>query len=255
MTNSIPGFAYLTDEERRAAEEVMNAIPEDDKNEPRDMFVSSLGVVLKLKPVPPMLMADIRSNLKEPKPPLVPNTDKDPDNPPLEENPADPEFQSAMRDYHQRVSEMTYAVFLTRGTSLVTVPDGVEPPDSTDWSDEISEFTGMEIPKVGKRRYYAWLKYVALTNMEDFGRLLSKVANFAGITSEVDVAQAAESFRSDSQGDTSDGVHTPEGDRLGNTDQAVAARDGAGVRVQGNGSVRRVDLAPMELRPDSFGTS
>jgi hypothetical protein len=55
---------------------------------------------------------------------------------------------------------------LTRGTELIKLPEGIEPPEGETWSEDVHDITGIEVPPVGsRRRYYVWLKYVALNDL------------------------------------------------------------------------------------------
>lgn len=192
---------------------ILQAIPEDamegqvaDAQRP-DRFVTSNGITFKLKPVAPLLVLDAQKQLIEPTPPKIPNYDKGMgEDAPLEENPNDPDFLRAHMDYRQKVGEVSNAIFLTRGTELLEVPDGIEKPDDEEWALEVEEFTAIKVPKVGRRRYYCWLKYVALTSMNDFQALLNKLTALGGVTLESDVAEAETSFRTDTSGDASEGL-------------------------------------------------
>ena len=194
---------------------ILQAIPEDvvpssqailDAQRP-DRFVSSNGIVFKLKPVAPLLIMDAQRNLPEPVPPKVPNYDKgEGEDAPLEENPNDPTYIREMEAHRLKVGELSNAIFLTRGTELISVPEGVDAVESEEWSDEVKEFAGLDVPKVGRRRYYAWLKYVALTSLDDFQGLLTKLTSLGGITQEADVAEAERSFRDITGGGTAEGV-------------------------------------------------
>jgi hypothetical protein len=192
---------------------ILQAIPEDatddqvaDAQRP-DRFVTSNGIVFKLKPVAPLLVLDAQKQIIEPKPPKLKNYAKgEDDDAPLEENPNDPEFLRAHSEYRQKVGEVSNAIFLTRGTEVISVPDDVDKLDDEDWALEVEEFTDIKVPKVGRRRYYCWLKYVALTSMIDFQSLLNKLSALGGVTLESDVADAETSFRTDTSGDASAGI-------------------------------------------------
>jgi hypothetical protein len=192
---------------------ILQAIPEDatddqvaDAQRP-DRFVTSNGIVFKLKPVAPLLVLDAQKQIIEPKPPKLKNYAKgEDDDAPLEENPNDPEFLRAHSEYRQKVGEVSNAIFLTRGTEVISVPDDVDKLDDEDWALEVEEFTDIKVPKVGRRRYYCWLKYVALTSMIDFQSLLNKLSALGGVTLESDVADAEASFRTDTSGDASAGI-------------------------------------------------
>jgi hypothetical protein len=192
---------------------ILQAIPEDatdgqaaDAQRP-DRFVTSTGIVFKLKPVAPLLILDAQKQIPEPRPPQIHNYDKgEGEDAPLEENPNDPMFLREHSEYRQRVGEVSNAIFLTRGTEVISIPDDVEKIEDEDWAAEVEEFAGLKVPVVGRRRYYCWLKYVALTSMIDFQGLLNKLSALGGVTLESDVAEAETSFRTDQSGDASEGL-------------------------------------------------
>ena len=185
--------------------EVLNAIPEDTASSGNGVlneFTTSNGIVLKLKPVPPLLVMDAQRSIKEPTPPKIPNYDKgDEGDAPLEENPSDPTYLREMAAYQSQVGELSNAIFLTRGVDVISVPEGIDKVDDEGWADDVQEFTSLVIPKVGRRRMYCWLKYVALTSLDDFQGLLNKLTSLGGVTLESDVQQAQASFRPDTNGD------------------------------------------------------
>jgi len=192
---------------------ILQAIPEDamegqvaDAQRP-DRFVTSNGITFKLKPVAPLLVLDAQKQIVEPTPPKLKNYEKgEGDDAPLEENPNDPAFLRAHMEYRQRVGEVSNAIFLTRGTEVLSVPEGIEHYEDKEWAEEVEEFAGIKVPAVGRRRYYCWLKYVALTSMDDFQGLLNKLTALGGVTLESDVATAEATFRPDEGGDAAPGL-------------------------------------------------
>jgi hypothetical protein len=190
---------------------ILQAIPEDSDQAAEaqrpDRFVTTTGIVFKLKPVAPMLIMDAQRKFKEPIPPKIPNFDKgDGADAPLEENPNDPDYLRAMDAYRQHIGEVANAIFLTRGIDIVSVPDGIDKVDDAEWAEEVKEFAELDVPAVGRRRLYCWLKYVALTSMVDFQGLMNKLTTLGGVTLEQDVSVAEESFRVDEIGPASEGV-------------------------------------------------
>lgn len=187
---------------------VMQAISEHDEVvKPPTEFTTSNGVVLKLKAVPPLLVMDVQRRFVEPVPPKVRNFDKgEGDDAPLEENPSDPGYQRALNEHRQTVGEASNAIFIVRGTEIVSIPDGVSKVEDPDWAEDIGEFTGIDVPAVGRRRYYAWMKYVALASMDDFQNLLNRLTSLGGVTLESDVTAAEETFRPAENGGTDPAV-------------------------------------------------
>lgn len=244
VTNSPSPFDAntLTDEEKLGLQAILATIPEGDDTEPPDRYTTTAGIVFQLRSIPPLLVTDAQAALKQPRPPRIPNRDLDPDGKVMMENLNDPTFIEELRAYKNALSEVSNAIFLTRGTKIVTIPDGVETVESTDWSDDLKDLAGLAIPDTGRRRYYCWLKYVALANMKDLTSVLRKVSSFAGVTLEADVAVAADTFRSNAQGDAALGLHPTEGDGLGDRSASDGAGTGTGVRVPGSGDVHTPDV-------------
>lgn len=184
---------------------VLKAIPEDDAVKPDPYkHVTRSGVVLKLKPVPPMLVNDVRLRHRAPPIPKVKNLDKGDDV--WEENPNDPEYVDKYQEWQLLVADTVNATILSLGTTLEHVPDDVPGVDDASWADDVKELTGLDVPTTGRRRYYCWLKYVVLTNMDDWFKLIQRIQAISGVTLESEVAQAIENFRDNAQGDTPGGV-------------------------------------------------
>jgi hypothetical protein len=190
---------------------ILQAIPEDggqvaDAQRP-DRFVTSNGIVFKLKSVAPLLIMDAQRNFTEPQPPKIRNFEKgDGDDAPLEDNPNDPKYQRELNEYRRQLGEIANAIYLIRGTEIVSIPDDIDKPDDEDWTMEVQDFAGITVPKVGRRRYFCWIKYVALESMADFQGLMNKLTTLGGVTVERDVIDAEQSFRADESGDTAEGI-------------------------------------------------
>lgn len=155
-----------------------------------DRYTTSIGVVFKLKKVPNLLIAEASRRIKMPQPPVVFIEDKGRE----EENPNDPTFVAALREAQLQQGMMGVNVYITFGTELESVPDDVADWRSEEWSDDITEITGVPIPIKGKARYCAWIKYVALSD-EDLTNLNMAIARLSGNIPEADVQEAEEAFR------------------------------------------------------------
>lgn len=168
----------------------------DSLAEPADpsIFVASNGLRLRLRRVPQMVMTDAARRLKAPKPPRQFNEEKGRE----EENPSDPDFIDAMRNYRYDLGMLAVNTYFILGTSV----DGDLPPDvmpitSSEWADLLQAVDpDIDIPPNGPRRYLAWLKYHAMPDV-DSSELLQQCQRYSGGTLEVDVAQAQASFRSE----------------------------------------------------------
>lgn len=207
------------------AQSVLEAIAAVDKPETNsDLYTTSNGVVLKIKAVSPFLMRDAQSRITEPEPPVVPNPDKEGT---LEENPNDPGYIRAVDAYRQTLGEVANAIMLSRGTELISVPDGMEKPEDTNWAEDAADFAQVTIPSAGRRRYYCWLKYQAVTTMSDFTGLIGAISAAGQITIESEVATEADSFRNIPEGDSATGVRAEEADGRGDSDYPPPPRASA----------------------------
>lgn len=188
-------------------QQVLQALKEDaaDDTMPPDQFKTKGGIVLRLKRVSPFLVKDARERLVEPKPPMVYMEDKET----TEENLADPEYQQALQEFQITLSEVGNSILLSMGTSVETVPPGTDPPESDDWVEAVEEMVGIPVPKTPRRRYYLWMKYVAITDLDDFINLLGKITRLSGMVTEAAVAQATAEFSGVPQGNTPDRVPPP----------------------------------------------
>lgn len=196
---------------------VINSIPESDEIAQKDKFVTRSGITFKLRPVPPFLIIDSQRRYPEPKPPkaLVPDKGDDV----YEENIHDPEYVRAMTEWRNSIGEISNAILMTRGTELEasSLPSDIEGPDGTDWAEDVMEFAEIAVPLVGRRRYFCWMKYVALASMDDFTGIIQKISSMGGITMEADVADATAQFPDNTQGNTPEGLPATEGDGRGDT--------------------------------------
>lgn len=192
------------------------------RREENNKYTTENGIVFRLKPVPPLLIVDAQKLHREPVPPKVYIQDKDTH----EENPNDPEYQRQLNEWRQTVGEISNAVLLTRGTEIISVPAGIDQLDDPAWAEDLFDLTGLEVPKVGRRRYFCWMKYVALTSMDDFQGIVGKISRLGGITMEADVADAEARFRSDEEGYSANGVHAAEEAVGGDSDASTGTGSG-----------------------------
>lgn len=180
-----------------------DGINEVDTAVPDDPFVltTSRGVIIKVRAMPNMMMAEARRKIKPPKVPTYYNKDKDVQ----EENPLDPEYVAAMQEYNTRVGTMGATAMLAFGTEVLHLPSDVQPAESNGWSDDLKEILEIDVPEQGKGRYAAWLRLYVLSD-PDLTAVMQAVGRASGIVRESEVEEAADSFRSDAEGDTAEGI-------------------------------------------------
>lgn len=161
-----------------------------DTKAPR-VYTCSNGVVLRLRPVPALLINDITTKFV--KKPQVPTYENEGGR--LEENPSDPAYVAAINDYNLQIQEMSTRTLLIRGTQPLTVPSDIENVDDKGWSEELEALGIVDIPVSGVDRRYYWLKYYVLEDANDLSNLLQEISVASGLITEESVQQAAESFR------------------------------------------------------------
>jgi len=169
-----------------------------------DTFTTKRGIVFKLEQVSRYLVMDISESIPLPKPPMVMIEDKGRE----EENPNDPDYIDELRRANLKKGTAITNAYLALGTKVQSLPPGIEPVESTDWSEVLEEI-GIKVPIKGRARYVAWMRYYAVPG-DDFEQLIGSTMKVGAITTEEDASKAEKSFRSDAEGDTTTGVPTRE---------------------------------------------
>lgn len=155
------------------------------------MLTLKSGVVLRLKPVALQAIWDAMAKIEEPKVPTEYIESKGRS----EENPMHPDYIAAVEKYEADRTTAAQDVMWALGTDIAEVPDGFQRPEDQDWADKL-EVIGVEVSEKKGLRYLKWLRYCAITGIEDISNFNIEMARVSG-TSEEDVAKMAESFRSD----------------------------------------------------------
>jgi len=200
----------------RAAAEVI-----EDAEKPNDgLLTLSNGVRLKLRTVPPLLLNTVANKFPRPEVPTVYIKDDDR----TEENPNDPDYLLALKDYERKQQEGMVNLLLGRGTQLVFVPDGLQRPEEDGWLEEVGEY--VDVPSgTTTQRYLSWLRFYALGANEDLVMVTTAVMRMTGLT-EGEVAEAAEAFQGASERPANNGTSAPEPDSY--RDRVPAASAGPG---------------------------
>lgn len=185
---------------------IVNAV--NDTPVPVDEFVSSSGLKFKLKKVSAMLISEAGRKVVRPHVPVVYIEDKQRE----EENPNDPDYIAAQREADWQTTILTINVTIAFGTVVIeeTIPKDIEHWDDTSWSDTMAELLDLEIPKGGRARYAAWIKFYALPDHQELLDLQRAIARFSGNVPEEDVTSAEDSFRNNEERDTAEGIPTQE---------------------------------------------
>jgi hypothetical protein len=160
-----------------------------DKAELSDEFVARNGLVLKLKKVNRLVVVEAGRKIPMPVAPRFYNDEKGRE----EENPSHPDYIEAVREANYARGMMTIGVYITLGTEIKSLGEGMQRPEEKEWAETLAEL-GIDIPSASRPRYVAWLKYYALED-DELTELTNKSMRFSGITLESDVIEAKESFR------------------------------------------------------------
>lgn len=186
----------LSDRDTEKSEEIAKAaaIAETATSEPdeRALITLSNGIVIRVLPVPPLVILQAVSRIERPKPPVFHNKETDRD----EENPNDPGYQEAMKQYDlDQLEAATYAAMVV-GTRFISAPDNsyYVGPDSDEWIRTLAVI-GITFDSNNEfSRYYAWLRFHAMSTQADVEQVVNGVMAACGVT-EREVQNAIALFR------------------------------------------------------------
>lgn len=200
----------------------------------------SNGIVLRIKPVPQMLLRDATLKIATPKVPMWHNDQRDEDEP----NPNDPSYLEAMQEYNTAVMLTAGNAALVLGTECLTVPVGYSRPEDEEWL-EYARYANAE-PDVSSKpaRYVAWLHYHALNTETDQAAAIMAPLLAASLTDEeVDRVVSAFRSRAERRPDSAGGASEP--DQHGDHVPDAGAGDSAGDRGAGGSDLLGPDVAAV----------
>lgn len=179
---------------------------------PREINLSN-GIVLKVRPMPPMLLNSVANSIPEPEVPKVFMEDKGREEP----NPNHPDYIKAVAEYNSKVAMATMNLIFYACTSIKEIPDGLLKPEDDDWV-EMATMAKISFDREDKaERYIAWLRCYALETISDLNQAQTIPLQLAGIT-ESEVQEAVDAFRSGEGRDSDNGIPTevisPDGDNI-----------------------------------------
>jgi hypothetical protein len=157
-----------------------------------DVIEFSTGVKLRIKEeISPSTLVDIVADLEEsrPQPPTVYIESLDRD----EINFDDPEYAKRLERWDTLGTKRILDALILLGTEILFVPKGMEKPEDNMWIG-LQEVLGFKINRRNEAvRYLAWVKAVAMKNVNDLKVMTEQVGRRAGV-SEADVQLAQKSF-------------------------------------------------------------
>lgn len=171
---------------------------------PQDIFTTSEGLKFKLYKVNSHIILEANKQMREPKVPVVFIADKGRE----EENPNDPDYQAALQNFNMERGLLVVNTHLAFGTKLMSqdnLPEGKQRLEEDEWTEDLREMFGIEVPAKGKARYLRWLKFHLLAE-EDMNALAVAVMRYSGRVTEADVVQAEDAFRNSESGPADQGL-------------------------------------------------
>ena len=168
-----------------AKEEIVGVLKESQKEK---NVIEVEGVKLRIRPVSALLIQEITSHIKDPRPPIQPNPDKDGR---MEENPFDPEYLEAVKVANTQRALATSDTMVMFGLELM---NGL-PSDET-WIKKLKwlEKSGrIDLSNVNFEdpfeKEFAFKKFIAATNPN-----IMEVTRASGV-SQADIDSATDSFQ------------------------------------------------------------
>lgn len=156
--------------------------------------VSVPGLVLNLHVVSRYAIIAAREHIIEPEVPVVWLEEKSRE----EANPMHPDYIEKMGEWRLATSIATIDTYIALGTSLKTLAEGMEGPESSEWAEKLAaaklRIPGKDQPTA---RYLMWLKMWAITDDTEVRNLIRACQRFNGLTLEEDVKEAVDNFKSD----------------------------------------------------------
>lgn len=176
------------------------------KRKKQKVFITSEGVSIPLKKIPPYLIDRITVSVAFPEPPFytVETASGNKENHPITQEfidgpDATEEEKEAWKKYleennaaQQKLNEKMLDVFILKGTDL-------DPSQDVEWMEE-QEFFGIKIPEKKHELILHYFKMELLTGPEDIKGLTLAIIENTGRASEDEVAQIRASFRDNLEG-------------------------------------------------------
>lgn len=188
-------------------------------------FELSNGIVLTLRPIPPLMLQAINQEFNPPPPPKVYMEEKGRE----EENPNDPAY---LKSLEQLASDQDLAIndmILAMGTSVKSIPEGYFGPEDDDWIAPVEfaiSLSGREIlvNRENKiKRYLHWLRFYAMETGADIALATGLPMQLAGIR-EGEIEEVIDSFRGLPQRRTDPESTAPTGSKNGNPTNRATRR-------------------------------
>lgn len=170
-------------------DKIQAALVEVEKNEQtpeqKEEVTLSSGVILKFKKIPLLRINAIVEQFPYPPVPVVYDEKKQR----KESNPLNKDYLDAKAEIDVQRSLAIIDAVVATGTELKFRPDDVPDPDTDDWIEELT-VSHIPVRKESKyAKYLAWVKFVAIRDMDDLGIIAREFGITLGI-SESRIADA-----------------------------------------------------------------
>lgn len=171
---------------------------------PSEITLSN-GIVLNIKPCPPMLLNSVISAVPIPPIPTFFNDDKGRE----EENPNHPSYIQALQDRNLLISKATSDLLMFACTSIKDIPEGCVGPEDDSWLP-LAKMAMIDFDPSDKvERYLAWMRVYAIATVDDMTRTQTLPIQLSGL-GEAEVDEVIESFRGGEGEPADQDVPTPE---------------------------------------------
>lgn len=134
-------------------------------------MVLSSGVKVKLTPLPPLLQRAIEAKFPEPEIPMASVTIRDEQE--LQSNPDDPDYIEAREHWARDRGAALMDLALIKGVQ-------VELPEDDSWIEELA-LVGVEVGEGKVARKLAYLRSVAIGNLQDLMGVTGRVLAMSGV--------------------------------------------------------------------------
>lgn len=158
-------------------EELIEAVKKTDAR----TIVLSTKVILQGRQVNPLVLTRLMSKTPRPHPPKVFMKVMGREM----ENPDDPEYIDALKQWKVESSDSLATAMILLGTSLESKPDDMPGPDDEAWQFEY-RLLGFDIVDNAQWRYLNWVRFKAIADEYDVQQIIKTVGALSGVR-EADV--------------------------------------------------------------------
>jgi hypothetical protein len=216
-------------EELDAIDAVAHAVDRITKRGRFAEFKLQNGIVLNLRPIPPLLIQAVNQEFHTPDPPKVYMEEKGRDEP----NPNDPAYLKELERLAEAQDLAVESLTLAVGTSVKFVPEGMFKPEDDGWIEQIkfaNKLVGIEMQideDDPTKRFLYWLRFYAMESASDIALVRGLPTILAGIR-EGEIEEVLDSFRRLPERGTDPVSEAEAGGENGNRATRRRRRNGAG---------------------------